>query len=184
MVDEGDAAVGGDPPERASQASGAAAEACEASSEVVGPPEKNPRAHAAPPSPSTASGAPREAGASGAAPALTSRCGDAGDEAAAQALAAGNTRTSSAPPLWKVCARPRFASALSSGPERAPPAMPQPRLSRLLVHALACVALCSSGRAISPLTVPHISASRQAASLMHGYPPTDDRLAFGMGVAV
>jgi hypothetical protein len=141
MVDEGQAAVGGDPPGRAAGAPEAGAEEVEASAEVVGPPEEIPCARAAPPSPSTASGASRGASASGAAPAPTPRRGGAGDEAARRALVAGIRRASIALPLWKVCARPRPCIRLLPRVARASP-LPRP------LH-LSCTRMSALLRALS-----------------------------------
>ena len=110
MVDESDAAVEADLPGTAAGTSGAAAEEAEASTEVARPPEEIPGAHAASSSLSTASGAPPEASASGAAPAPTPRRSDTDAETDARALVARNRRASIAPPLWKVCSRPRLVS--------------------------------------------------------------------------
>jgi len=134
MVDEGQAAVATGSPRRAPGAAEAGAEAPDASAEVRGPPEEIPRARPASPSPSVHSAAPREAGASGAAPASTPRRGGAGDEAARRALVARNRRASIAPPLWKVCARPRHASASLLG-SREPLRCLGPRVCRARARA-------------------------------------------------
>ena len=110
MVDESDAAVEGDPRESTTGTAEAGAEEAEASVEVLGSPGKILRAHAASPSLSTASGAPPEASASGAVPAPTPRRSDTDAETDARALVARNRRASIAPPLWKVCSRPRLVS--------------------------------------------------------------------------
>ena len=145
MVDEGQAAVGGDLPGTAAGASEPGAEEAEASAEVLGLPEEIPRARPAPPSPSAPSDAPREAGASGAAPATTPKRGGAEDEAARRALVAGNRRASIAPPLWKVCARPRPCIRL---PPRVARASPLPRPSRLSCTRTSALLRALSGRAL------------------------------------